>query len=554
MRRIGLKSLILIGVLLSCLVLAGSEGVFDIRRVLALQLGVLWMIGLLASIMGLAISYFLRSHRESSHHLGFGPYDTRPPASQLLFEARAYALWMGPRDETPAWEFNRPVYVFTISFALLLAGFSMLENRSLMLLKHFHHNMSKDYGQVCPEEGAAQEEAELKPKPEKYGCDLVKKAFALGYTKDLGDCADDPKEKTDEICTHRQWDEPSSHYSYRLIEKFALGLWDSISGLHQSLSPESIAKSTKKLPELSKHHAEGFKGEARSSIHVFTDLREPGGTKEQLRRSLHPNHCQDELRELRFSLAEKGRDRSSQLEDAIAHLLFNPAVAKGAEYCRLYTIHWAAAPSTCEDIVAFGPRVLASLGVNEPVTAVLERQRLEKQFPPPEPKKKAADGKAEAEEVASAPPAPPTPERARISFHCLMTREITPSRSEVKLDGQTFAVSSELLPSVDAQGLMPSQPLMAAVARAFIPGFSYTNLDRKLPFTMSEERFQTEIAKSGDHLRLAKFELLKMSDILAGDQWVASYPEYMEVYPWQTHLSNFVQKFRRAMKREDESK
>lgn len=539
MRRIGLKSLTLIAALAVFLLIAAHERIFDIRRVLALQPAVLWLIGFLASFMGFALSFLVKSHRESSQNLGFGPSEERPAGSSLILEFRDKALWMGPRDQVPAWELSRSAYTLVASLAFLLGGFVLLENRSLILLGHFYHNMSKDYGHICPKEGESPP-IDVAPKPEKFGCELVKKAYALGYTKDLGDCAEDADEAKEEVCTHRQWDEPSSHYSYRLIERFFASPADQEEGKKTSLalSPSALIEGGKSLPELGRHHADGFAGEARSSFHIFTDLPAPGGAKEKWRRVLHPNHCQDDLRELRFRLAERGRDAGSQLEDAIAHLLFNPLVGRDSSYCRLYTIHWGAAPSTCEDLARSGRLALRVYGIEETVLGVLERQQREKNFPPPQTKAQEPEGKEKERE------------RERVSFHCLMSREVQASRSSIELEGQRFVVSTELLPPATQDGLMPSQALLQAVGRAFVPGFTYTHIDRKLPFTLSEERFKTEIARSGEHLRLAKYELLKMSDILAGDQWIASYPEYMEVYPWQSHLSNFVSRFRRAFERE----
>lgn len=557
MKRIGLKSLGLLVALLLAIVLAARDGIFDIRRILALQPPVLWMIGFLASLMGFALGFLIKSQRESAQHLGFGDDADRPLGVQALFVWRGKALWLAPRDAEPAWELSRAAYAWVATLSFLLGGFVLLENRSLLLLEHFQRNMSKDYGQICPKEGAAEDALPAKPKPEKFGCELVKKAYALGYTKDLGDCREEAAEAKEEVCTHRQWDEPSAHYSYRLIERFFSGLFAHSPELGKTLDPGVWAAESERLPELARHHADSFGGEPRSSFHIFTDLKAPGGLKEKWRRALHPGHCQDDLRELKFRLAEKGRDPGRQLEDALAHLLFNPAVGRNASYCRLYTVHWEASPTTCEDLVRSGALALRVYGLEETVNGVLERQKREKAFPAPsaaQPEKAAATNLAVRDGAEPVAEPNPAPEADRLSFHCLMSRGTEAGRAAISLDGQSFVVSTALLPPPGPEGLMPPEALLQTIGRAFAPGFTYAQLDRKLPFSLSEERFKKEIARSGEGLQLAKYELLKMSDILAGDQWVTGYPEYMEVYPWQTHLSNFVGRFRRALQREGDEK
>ncbi|HYX36296.1 MAG TPA: hypothetical protein VE954_24595 [Oligoflexus sp.] len=503
MIRIGLKSLVLGLVVAGLIAFAGVQHLFDIRRVLSLQPEVLWLIGCLASFISLGLAFFLRSGRESPYHLAIGRHEYRRPGSLPLLTVKGYGIWMGVQDEESASEFGRVSFALISGLGLLVFGLIILQNRSLVLLQHFYHNMTKDYGHICRKEG----EEIVVAKPPKMGCELVKKAFALGYTKDLGDCADDPADQDEEICTHRQWDEPAAHYSYRLVERF-------IKTLLTGSSPLKV--DTEKLPELVESHVQGFLGVPRSVIHIFTDLPEPGSWLTKARRRLHPNHCQDELRELRFRMTEQGAEPGAQLEDTLNHLLFSPAVGRNADYCRPYIIHWGAAANTCSELMSKGEAALDTYDVRQSIDAVMKR---------PKP---------------------------LVSFHCLVAAGSAPAHGTLSYAGQTFKVDAVTLPTAGPDGIFPSNELFAAVAQVFVPEFAYNNLDRNRPLNLSEDRFQSEIARSGDNLMLAKFELLRSSDVLAGDQWVYRYPQYMDVYPWQPHIANFVSRFRKAYRQNEE--
>ncbi|WP_141733811.1 hypothetical protein [Oligoflexus tunisiensis] len=503
MIRIGLKSLVLGLVVTGLITFAGVQRLFDIRRVLSMQPEVLWLIGCLASLISLGLAFFLRSRRESSYHLAIGRHEYRRPGSLPLLTIRSWGIWMGVRDEQPASEFGRFGFPLISGLGLLVFGLIILENRSLVLLQHFYHNMTKNYGPICPKEG----EEITAAKPPKMGCDLVKRAYALGYAKDLGDCADDPAEQDEEICTHRQWDEPPAHYSYRLLQRF-------VKTLLTDSAPLKI--DTEKLPELVESHAQGFLGVPRSAIHIFTDLPEPGTWLVKARRRLHPNHCQDELRELRFRMAEQGTEPGAQLEDALSHLLFSPAVGRDANYCRPYIIHWGAQPNTCSELIDKGEAALDTYDLRQSIDTVMKRPK------------------------------------SLVSFHCLMAAGSSSLQGTLPYVGQNFEVIASTLPAAGTDGIYPSNELFAAVARAFVPDFDYNNMDRTRPLGLSEDRFRSEIARGGDDLMLAKFELLRSSDVLAGDQWVYRYPEYMEVYPWQPHIANFVKRFRKAYRQNEE--
>lgn len=550
MIRIGLKSLVLGLVVTGLAAYAACQHLFDVRRVLSLQPEVLWLIGCLASLASLGLSYFLRSHSESPYHLAIGREDFRQPGSLPLVSMRGRGLWIGLKDLTPAREFGRFGFPFIAGLGVLIFGLIILENRSLMLLKHFYHNLTKDYGHVCPKEG----EEPKSEKPEKMGCELVRKAFTLGYTKDLGDCAEDDAEKDEVVCMDRQWDEPGAHYSFRLIQRFVRNMIAGTQDLKHSLKKENLSRQLETLPSLADSHAKGFLGVPRTAIHIFTDLPEPGGFVAKMRRRLHPNHCQDELRDLRFRMAEKGEEPGAQLEDTLSHLLFSPAVGKNSYYCRPFMIHWAAAANTCAEIMAQGEAALDTFGIRDSVTAVMERQRLEESHPPPVPQAKPGQqlpGKPpEAEESQASAN---KKARARVSFHCLMSHgSSTATRGTLKLAGQTFTVDAVVLPAPGPDGLFPTHELFAATTQAFVADFNYTNLDRNAPLSLSEDRFRNEIARAGNELMLAKFELLRSSDVLAGDQWVYRYPDFMDVYPWQPHMANFVSRFRRAYQQSEE--
>src|SRR6185503_24157 len=116
---------------------------------------------------------------------------------------------------------------------LLMAGFAgvvlgALGNHAAARIAQLPEEMSapspSEYCMPEPAPAPAAEPVAPPPPVEQPGCALVKRAFQLGYTKTLGDCA--PKQGAPvavspvtrrEVCTRRQLDEPLLHYGFRRV-------------------------------------------------------------------------------------------------------------------------------------------------------------------------------------------------------------------------------------------------------------------------------------------------------------------------------------------------
>src|SRR5690606_30849533 len=141
-------------------------------------------------------------------------------------------------------------------------------------------------------------------------------------------------------------------------------------------------------------------------------------------------HCQDELRELRFRMAEQGAEPGAQLEDTLSHLLFSPAVGRDANYCRPYVIHWGAGTNSCSELIEKGPAALYALDLRKLIDTVMKRPK------------------------------------ALVSFHCLMSAGSPSVQGTLSYAGENFKIVSATLPATGPDGIYPSNELFAAVAQA----------------------------------------------------------------------------------------
>src|SRR6185436_10346329 len=89
--------------------------------------------------------------------------------------------------------------------------------RALELIGRFKRSVTASSASFCPE-------LEAKPAaddPNAPGCELIRRAYALGYAKDLGDCGvTKARAAAAAVCTLRQRDEPFAHYAWRFFEHF----------------------------------------------------------------------------------------------------------------------------------------------------------------------------------------------------------------------------------------------------------------------------------------------------------------------------------------------
>jgi hypothetical protein len=412
-----------------------------------------------------------------------------------------------------------------VALAILLA-LACIDSRALALLARSRRSISLATSSYCPEP-QAEEATTLDPNAP--GCELVRRAYALGYASSLGDCA--PKQQrggeSSVVCTRRQRDEPLFHYAWRLLDRF----WSNFRqhtgpGYFQKLRLDFGAR-VGRLGSLRSAERQVLASAPHASHHIWTNLPDPGDG------AFRAETCADRYRWLAHRpVPPEGDKRASKVfEHVVAQLLFESRYEPAAGYCREYHVHWGAPTDACQRLAANPEAFLAASQARAPVAAVLERYRLSR-------------------ELAALGTPPPAIEPAQVvSFQCYMEdNKDERKNAELSFAGYRFTVA-DLHVAPTAPGSVLYIDRYDAVAKLLVNGFHYGRL---LSDAGLAEGAATGLEGSlgGRDYLLTRLYGLESFDIYLEPGWIATRPDLLEVYPYQRHLKNYVQTFRRQYRHE----
>ena len=269
-----------------------------------------------------------------------------------------------------------PGFLIRASYLIvfILVGCMLIDNRSVFIANSFPSTLESDK-EFCPKEA----ETFKKPKP-KPGCELVIKAFEMGYAKSLGDCdprLQDGKIKEPKICEKRRHDEPYLHFASRLLERF----WDQnisgnlIDGAHKKIL--GFIEKVKQPELLAFEQTKSLKGLPRASHHVFTNLEHPDGiVVGALSKIIPKESCQERVATAPPKYIGDPKDYAAEsklVSYSLDQILFNQRHAPGAGYCPEYIVHWNSDPDTCQRLAASPEDMMEELKIEGKVNAVVAR-------------------------------------------------------------------------------------------------------------------------------------------------------------------------------------
>ena len=194
-------------------------------------------------------------------------------------------------------------------------------------------------------------------------------------------------------------------------------------------------------------------------------------------------------------------------------------------------MHWGAPPDACQRLAAKAGgavgRVVGALGRARGPRALSAGQEL----------------------AVPARPRPSLEPAAFLSFQCYFEGG-TPAHKTIAfaLDGRRFSAEEiRTAPAPGGSALYIDR--YDAVARMLIHGFHYGAL-------LSEAGIEPGAADGlqaafvGSDYLLTRLYGLESLDLYLDPGWIAARPDLLEVYPYQRHLKNYVQVFRRQYRRE----
>lgn len=538
---IGAKTLAILGLVIAVVAAAIGLGVLAPERLMALGEGTLLLIGCFGAVVGTLIFRLWRLGERSRHYFRWTSESAAWDVNEGHFlggERRRIALGVSEDrgDDAPtAFDLSRRMrHAMSVLIASLLA-LVCLDARTLEKLGGAGKGLASVTSSYCPEE---EPKKPLARDPNEPGCELVRRAYALGYAKSLGMCAPKVEASTDAPrlpCARRQRDEPVLHYSWRLLS----GFW---SDLRMTARLASVQKARQdfrarasRLGALGNAQKQILTSAPHASHHVWTNLPDPGDG------AFRETTCSGKyLRLAHRPTPPPGATQASKVfEHVVAQLLFEGTYDVPAGHCREYHVHWGAPLDACTRLVSDPEAFLASAdSAADDVRAVLERDRVAREVASLGAPRAAVEGGARAPEPSSF-----------VSFQCYFEGDPGERKSTpLSFAGHHF--------TVEEVRIAPSSPNATlyidryhAIAQLLVRGFHYGRLLSEAGLEQGAAVGLEAAFSSSDHLLTRLFELESI-DIYLDPGWLAQRPDLLEVYPYERHLKNYVQTFRRQYRRE----
>ena len=515
--------------LLLAVVVAAAVGVGSLapERLMARGFGTMLLVGSFGVVIGTLMFRFWHLGEKSPHYFRSTTESVAWDVSESHFVGNErWRIVLGENREGEAFDLpEKTRHAMSVVVAAVLA-LAATDSRALEQLGRASTGALSMASSYCPED-----EPPIAPAkdPGEPGCELVRRAYALGYAKSLGDCA--PKEKlrpesARPICTRRQRDEPLLHYSWRHLATF----WGSLQATTGTgffrRAREDFRKRGAHLRSLEHAQADMLTSAPHASHHIWTTLPDPRDG------AFEGTTCTNRyLRLPHRPTPPPGPLQASKVwEHVVAQLLFEGTYDTAAGHCREYHVHWGTPADACERLAANPEAFLAADGARDDVRVTLDRYRVM------------------ADLAALGGPKPSAEPSTFVSFHCYV-EGAGPERTRAPF---TFAGQAFIAEKLRVAPSPPNDVLYIdrydAVARLLVGGFRYGALMSEAGLEQAPAAGLEGAFADPEYLFTRLYELESV-DIYLDPSWMANRPDLLEVYPYERHLKNFVQVFRRQYRR-----
>ena len=560
MKPIGTKSITTASLFLLSFGITLSEGHFAGESIANLSPAAAFSIGTFAVLVGTWFYRFWRLNSTSRSYIRIsnGP---RWEGEQVVLEFKGYALLAGWVERKAPEEFSHGI-LRTLSLGICLCIALLCFNKHTVdLMLDTPRKLIGAGTQFCPPEVPEKEKPVPKMKP---GCELMYRAYSLGYVKSLGSCTPDEEEEKLELCTLRQVDEPYLHYTVRLFFSHFDHVVKKFSG------PDVTEKARKRLAKQLQHF-DALIGKERNVVmstpkashHIFTNLPSPhGALAEVWRKWFQPNDCMLRFKNMPHTLKTDAKEytgTSRALEHAYGQMLFHSKYDEGVGNCNEYKIHWRAPVDSCDQLAKNPEAFLRSQGIAEEVQTVLTRLKKRDEYKKLESDLARIAGSAQPigtpmkpernESGELKPRVLPAPQTI-ISFQCFVRQEKDGQTENkihpVKVFGQNFTVTETRFPLQGEASRKIRVDVLKNLGATLSEGFHYTGyLSHQSANTANQWQTGPE-AFDGENYVFTHLENLKSTDIFLGNDWLQDREDLLEVYPYYYHLYHFVQLFRQS--------
>jgi hypothetical protein len=376
--------------------------------------------------------------------------------------------------------------------------------------------------------------AVAEPVVDEAGCALVKRAFELGYKKDLGSCAPKPAKRVSpaiqrerEVCTKRQLDEPFLHFAWRKVAETA-----------SDASPVDSAGGWLDEVQIRIDYVDDLLGDIKHSVtgtphgahHVWINLPDPHPRTWRDRLTGH-EPCTGRFADLAlWPRWTADTPASTVVEHVLGQLLFATRFGTPAS-CSDYTLHWDAPADACTRLAADPIAFLEEAGALRSIRDVLERRTHQLAL------------RAIASELGKPATLPePPPARYIASAACFVVGAGEPrvSGKAIVIDGESIAMRELHAPAIRAAG---SGPIDVYTSLALLLGG--TRYAGPAATTRDPVAAEPVGALDDASFPLIRLEPLVDADPFTGQRGVMDESELLDVAPIERHLFAFVDAFRR---------
>lgn len=434
-------------------------------------------------------------------------------------------------------------------FLFFVLGVGTFDLRTLDLMVEFPARVAATGNRFCPDP----EETQVVEEKVDPGCALVRRAYDLGFAKDLGSCAPEEEERGD-VCLLRQRDEPLLHYAWRLLDESYTDARRGLAGERWASMRTSFEAKAPYLEPLYRVQRDVVDGAPRASHHLWTNLPQPYSWWQRLTQGFFNDSTRCEsYRRLppRPEVQENPeRQASREVNHVLGQLLFDPRYADTAGSCREYHVHWGAPNDICERLAEDPQGVLREWGVWSDVTQVQRRYndriRLNRLAFELGSSQRASGWLGNATQQSQS-----ALQRA-VSFQCYV-EDAGASRALAWRATTLWDKPFEIAEMRARDGAGDPERFVeryADLSKLLVKGYHYGNLSSQVSPLLALQPSSGEQVFRRSEGYLAKLEFLTDMDIYLGDPWVLRRDDLLEVYPYHIHLRNVVERFRRRYAKE----
>lgn len=465
--------------------------------------------------------------------------------SRIALDVRRGRLAFAPTARGAAWRPRElPVWLARglLALALLVAAAATIGEHGVHRLRALM-TTSQPSGRCKDPTALAvapSEEPEPPPPPvEQAGCALVRRAYALGYSKSLGTCAEPspvvapraaaPTAPTPAPCERRHSDEPFLHFAWRRWAELVGGLVGAEPLAGATQKARDIATRLEWLEPLTAASGHALGATAHASHHLWIQLAAPVDEAGGWLAPPPHRRCEERYGALPLWPRWRPGQEAAALEHALAQLLFAARFGT-AVTCASYHLHWGAPAESCAALQADPRRFLEAHGAWADVAGVLDRRR------------RALELRALATRLGEPLPPEPPPASAVVSLSCV---SLSPELAQPVVEGRTVLVAGQevgvrhlRLPAI----ALDDAGVLALVARLaeLLAGAAVL---APRPTTAPVE--PAPLGETWASFSLVRLEGLEGADPFSGEVWPLARAELREIYPYHRVLVRFIEDFRR---------